>query len=393
MPLRIAFDARRIRDFGIGTYIRNLLAGFASLDSEDRFFVIVGAEDAPELPTLPPNFEILRHNGSRRRKIQALTFPRVPYPGRPDLYHVPWNAVPFLMPKPYVVTIHDISSILFGDHRAGWQEEMRLRLVRRSLLRAARVVSVSDATRRDIHNTLGIPEGRIRLIYNAPDPVFSAPARGLELDESYRIMERYQINYPFLLYAGNIRPQKNIPRLVEAFAVLKGELAQHPLYSDLRLIIIGDEISRYPSVRHSVIRSRVEQSVRFLGFVPITTLRVFYKAAAAFVFPSLYEGFGLPPLEAMACGTPVVTSCVSALPEVVGDAAIMVNPENVFDISRGIREALLNDDLRQQCIARGLRQVGRFSWRLTAEQVLEVYREVAKTGRRRTPAGTASEPE
>jgi glycosyltransferase involved in cell wall biosynthesis len=393
MPLRIAFDARRIRDFGIGTYIRNLLAAFASLDSHDRFFVIVDAPDASELPALPPNFEILRHNGSRRGKIQALAFPRVPYPSPPDLYHVPWNAVPLLMPKPYVVTIHDISNILFADHRAGWQEEMRLALVRRSLMRAARVIAVSDATRRDIQNTLGIPESRIRLIYNAPDPIFSAPARGLELDESYRIMERYQINYPFLLYAGNIRPQKNIPRLVEAFAVLKGELAQHPIYSDLRLLIIGDEISRYPSVRHSVIRSRVEHSVRFLGFVPITTLRVFYKAAAAFVFPSLYEGFGLPPLEAMACGTPVVTSGVSSLPEVVGDAAIVVNPENVFDIARGIREALLNDDLRQQCIARGLRQVGRFSWRLTAEQVLEVYREVATTGRRRTPAETASESE
>ena len=156
-------------------------------------------------------------------------------------------------------------------------------------------------------------------------------------------MDRYQIDYPFLLYVGTIRPQKNIPRLVEAFAVLRGELENHPLYKDLRLIIIGDEISRHPAVRRSVIQTRMEHAVRFLGFVPFDTLRTFYTSAAAFVFPSLYEGFGLPPLEAMASGTPVVTSSVSSLPEVVEDAAVLVNPENVFEIARGIREALTNE--------------------------------------------------
>src|SRR5205814_2895824 len=128
-------------------------------------------------------------------------------------------------------------------------------------------------------------------------------------------------------------------------AVVRGEVQNHPLYKDLRLIIIGDEISKYPRVRRAVIQSRVEHAVRFLGFVPIDTLRVFYQAAAAFVFPSLYEGFGLPPLEAMACGAPVVTSNVTSLPEAVGDAAAIVNPENVFDIARGIREVLLDQDL------------------------------------------------
>jgi glycosyltransferase involved in cell wall biosynthesis len=239
------------------------------------------------------------------------------------------------------------------------------------------VITVSDATRRDVQNTLGIPASRLHLIYNAPDPIFTAPSRGLELEESYRVMERYQINYPFLLYAGNIRPQKNIPRLIEAFSVLRGELARHPIYSDLRLIIIGDEISKHPYVRHAVIQSRVEEAVRFLGFVPIHTLRLFYKSAAAFAFPSLYEGFGLPPLEAMASGTPVVTSNVSSLPEVVGDAAVLVNPDNVFDIARGLREVLLDEELRRRCILRGAQQVARFSWRRNAEQVLERYRAAA----------------
>ena len=128
-----------------------------------------------------------------------------------------------------------------------------------------------------------------------------------------------------------------------------------------------------------MIQTRVEKLVRFLGFVPIETLRVFFEAAAAFVFPSLYEGFGLPPLEAMASGTPVVTSNVSSLPEVVGDAAVLVNPENVFDIARGIRDVLFDQRLRADLIRRGYEQARRFSWSAAARQVLEIYREVAET--------------
>jgi glycosyltransferase involved in cell wall biosynthesis len=201
--------------------------------------------------------------------------------------------------------------------------------------------------------------------------------------EIQRVLERYRIHYPFLLYVGRTNPQKNIPRLVEAFAVLRGELRDHPRYRELRLIIIGDEIARHPSLRHAVIQSRVEASVRFLGFVPIETLRAFYQSASAFVFPSLYEGFGLPPLEAMACGTPVVCSNVSALPEVVGNAAVVVNPENVFDIARGTREVLLNTALRNDLIERGLRQARQFSWERTAAQVLKTYEEI--TSHRKRP--------
>src|SRR4029077_3064433 len=205
-----------------------------------------------------------------------------------------------------------------------------------------------------------------------------AAGPGLDAAERRRVLDRYQIHYPFLLYAGAIRPQKNIPRLVEAFAIARAGLSDHPEYRDLRLIIIGDEISRYPSVRQAVMQSRVEDSVRFLGFVPFDTMRVFYSAAAAFVFPSLYEGFGLPPLEAMASGTPVITSSTSSLPEVVGDAAMLVNPENVFDIARGMKEVLLNDGLRERLSEAGRIHAARYSWKTTAQQVLEIYREIGK---------------
>ena len=217
------------------------------------------------------------------------------------------------------------------------------------------------------------------LFRSAPDPGFYECGEP-NPDAQRRILERYQIQYPYLLYAGNVKRHKNIPRLVEAFAVLRGQLAEHPLYKNLRLVLIGDTISQYPAVRQSVIQSRVEPLVRFLGFVPFETLRCFYESAAAFVFPSRYEGFGLPPLEAMACGAPVVTSNVSSLPEVVGDAAVLVNPENVFDIARGIREALLDQTMRDELIRRGRIQAARFSWDRTAREVLDIYREAVTGG-------------
>jgi len=131
-------------------------------------------------------------------------------------------------------------------------------------------------------------------------------------------------------------------------------------------------------VRQAVLKSKMEHAVRFLGFVPFETLRCFYEAAAAFVFPSRHEGFGLPPLEAMACGTPVVTSNVSSLPEVTGDAAMLVNPGNVFDIARGIREVLTDEPLRAELIRRGRAQAARFSWERSARQVLQIYQDVAR---------------
>jgi glycosyltransferase involved in cell wall biosynthesis len=295
------------------------------------------------------------------------------------------------MPQPYVVTIHDMSSLLFAN-QSGYRSDLRRFFLRRGLLRAERVMAVSSATRRDVESVLGVSGSRIRVVYNAPDPVFCA-ANGSPLasvggqefaypPEIQRILDRYRIHYPFVLYAGRTNPQKTIPRLVEAFAVLRGEVQEHPAYKDLRLIIIGDEIARHPALRHAVIQSRVEAAVRFLGFVPIETLRTFYQLASAFVFPSLYEGFGLPPLEAMACGTPVVCSNVSSLPEVVGDAAVTVNPENVFDIARGMKEVLLDAELRHTLVARGFEHVRKYSWERTAGEVLNAYEEIASNKKR-----------
>jgi glycosyltransferase involved in cell wall biosynthesis len=179
-----------------------------------------------------------------------------------------------------------------------------------------------------------------------------------------------------VLYAGNIKPQKNLPRLIEAFAVAKADLRDHPKYSNLKLILIGDSAEEHSDLRRAVLRSRVQGDVRFLGFVPHPVLRVFYSRASAFLFPSLYEGFGLPPLEAMAHGTPVLTSSVSSLPEVFSQAALLANPENIFEIARGIRQILTEDVLRETLVRRGYELVQKYSWERSAEQVREVYSSV-----------------
>jgi glycosyltransferase involved in cell wall biosynthesis len=372
MPLRIVVDVRRVRDFGIGTYIRGLLHALGAIDQSNEYILVALPEDEGSFSGLPPNFNTVTYRKSDSYSLNHVAFPLFLHRLQPSLVHIPLNQVPLFMMEPYVVTIHDMASLLF-EGGSGLRMQTRRFLLRRGLLRAKRIMAVSEATRRDVHDALGIPADRIRLVYNAPNPDFFRPPTG----ERARILERYQIDYPFLLYAGNIRPQKNIPRLVEAFAVAREHLSRHPVYRDLHLIIIGDEISRYPSVRRAVIQTRVEKAVRFLGFVPFEALRIFFESAALFVFPSLYEGFGLPPLEAMATGTPVVASNVSSLPEVLGDAALLVNPENVFEIARAIQEALLDEDLRGELIAKGKAQAARYSWDRTAREVLEVYREAS----------------
>ena len=336
--------------------------------------------DDRSLSDLPQNFRTAIYSRSDQSGLDHVLFPWYLRGLNPDLVHIPLNRVPLLMIRPYVVTVHDLANLLFDPDRSRLRIQLRRFRLRRGLERASRVIAVSDTTRRDVENMMGVEAQRIRRVYNAPDPGF-IESSGAEAEEKRRlIMERYQIQYPFLLYAGNIRRHKNIPRLVEAFAVVRAELASHPVYRDLHLIIIGDTLSRHPAVRQTVIRTHGEQMVRFLGFVPFETLRCFYQSAAAFVFPSRYEGFGLPPLEAMACGAPVVTSNASSLPEIVEDAAILVNPENVFDIAHGIKDALVDTALRAELIRRGREQAARYSWARTAKQVLEIYQEAAGQG-------------
>jgi len=370
--MKVAIDIRRARDYGVGTYTRNLVATLARLDPQSHYLLVGRQEDWNELTPLPGNFSFLpfaaESDGLRRDAQLCWLLKR----RRVTLLHTPYLAAPWLMSCRHIVTVHDTAEFLdFSADGGPLASALRVYRTRRALHRACCILSVSEATRRDLQRLFELPADKIHVVYNALDArLAQQPPAG----EAERTLSRYSVQGPYLLYAGNVAPRKNIPRLIEAFAIVREELREHPQLKHLKLIIIGDELSKHPQLRHAVVKSRTQQDVRFLGFLPPQALSVFYARAAAFVFPSLYEGFGLPPLEAMALGTPVVTSNVSALPEVLGDAAVYVNPENVFDISRGIHQALVDEKLRGQLKQRGLEQVKRFSWENSVRRVLEIYR-------------------
>lgn len=380
--MKIAIDIRRMAEFGVGTYIRNIVRTLCRLDQENQYFLIGPPAKVEEIGTLPPNFHSVPASFPERSVRGYREFRGVLKRLNCDLVHIPnLFSVPRVLPCPYVMTVHDMLEHLSRvKQKTGFGATWHMQLTRHVLRGAARIFAVSNFTRTEIEKLFEIPSSRIEVVYNAIDERF---LRGHASSADRELIEqRYQVNYPFLLYAGRVSPHKNVVRMIEAFSALKTELEREQAYPDLKLIIIGDDLSGNPDLRRTVIRSGVQNDVRFLGFVPIEVLRIFYDSAKIFVFPSLYEGFGLPPLEAMAHGTPVVTSNVTSLPEVVGNAAVLVNPENVFEIMRALHRVLMDQALRERMKERGYKQSTRFSWDSSVRRLVEVYRQVARDGNR-----------
>src|SRR5216683_1567064 len=365
-----------MNEFGVGTYTRNIIRALARLDCGNKYFLLGPAEKVNEIGELPGNFKSIEVLGPDTLRGYMQCQAVVSRLGC-DLVHVPhlfW--LPRHLPCSYVLTVHDMLEHMYRAHsRSGLKRSLHFYLTRRVVQNAARIFAVSRFTKSEVEKLFAIHPSRIEVIYNAIDHRFLS-GHASDADRLF-LAERYQVTYPFLLYAGRISPHKNLVRIIEAFSALKAELTKHDLYLDLKLIIIGDELSKHPDLRRTVVRGGVQNDVRFMGFVPIEVLRIFYDAAKVFVFPSLYEGFGLPPLEAMAHGTPVVTSNTSSLPEVVGNAAVLVNPENVFGSMRALHRVLLDPVLRARMKQRGYEQAQRFSWTSSVSRILEIYREVA----------------
>ncbi len=371
--MRVAIDIRRAGDFGIGTYVRNVVRQLAQLDRSSHYLLIGQPRHREEFGQLPENFELLEYAAPPGSFQTHLHLPLVLRRRSVDLLHVPWFYSPPLLPCRLVLTIHDLTDFIYSPQGPQWAHPWRLRFARHALRMASRILAVSQSSRRELARVFGVGEQKIEVVYNALDERFTqepVPA------DAGRILERHAVNHPFVLYAGNIKPHKNLARLIEAFAVCKAEQRGVPEFDAMKLLLIGDELAKQPDLRRAVVRSRARDDVRFLGFVPHPVLRAFYSRARAFLFPSLYEGFGLPPLEAMAHGTPVLTSNLSSLPEVFGDAALLVNPENLFDIARGIRQILTNNVLRETLIRRGHELVRKYSWQRSAEQIHRVYQAV-----------------
>ena len=376
--MQVAIDIRRISDFGVGTYIRNIVRALSRLDRQNKYYLIGAPEKVQEIGLLPPNFHNVPFTEADTSARGYFGFRTILKRLDCDLVHIPhlfW--LPRALPCPYVMTVHDVLEHMSGtkDH-SGARRLLHFQFTRRVLLGASRVFAVSQFTKSELEKLFSIPARKVEVVYNAIDERFMH-GHATEADHAL-IVQRYQVTYPFVLYAGRISPHKNLVRIIEAFSALRTELEKDNSLPDLKLIIIGDELSKNPDLRRTVIKSGVQNDVRFLGFVPIEVLRILYDLAKVFVFPSLYEGFGLPPLEAMVHGTPVVTSNTSSLPEVVGNAAMLVNPENVFEIMRALHRVLLDQPLREKMKRRSIEQSKRFSWESSARRVLQAYQEVAE---------------
>ena len=367
--MRVAIDARKLHDFGIGTYIRNLLRQLARIDRQTDYVLLSGAQDMDVASQLGPNFRAVLEPSPNYSLREQLHVPWVLRRERPDVFHAPHYVLPPAVLCRSVVTIHDCIHLMFPQYLPN---KMAYAYARASMWaavkRSDRILTVSEASKRDILHFFNVAPEKIVVVYNAIDDHFWLTPPD---EEVARVRERYQLDHQFVLYVGNIKPHKNLVRLIESFAELR-----RTGFEELKLLIIGDEISKLPSLRRAVHGHKLHKHVRFLGYVSDDTLRVLYRLAALFAFPSLYEGFGLPPLEAMASGTPVVASHQSSLPEVTGDAAVLVDPYDVASIVDGMRRVLSDPTLAADLRRRGPERAREFSWSRSVAQTRTVYEQV-----------------
>jgi glycosyltransferase involved in cell wall biosynthesis len=369
--MRIAIDARKLRDFGIGTYLRNILMELSRLDRETEYVVLCRPDDVESGEVLGRNFRMVPETAAPYSIAEQFRIPLALAREGVKLVHEPHYVLPPLVRCRSVVTIHDCIHLMFPEYLPNKLAHLYAKGSMWTATRKAdRILTVSEASKKDILHFFNVAPEKVEVIYNAIDERFLAPADAKRMD---LVRQRYQLDHPFALYVGNIKPHKNIERLIDAFGRAR---TRGP--DNFKLIIIGDEISKYPALRQSVHKHKLDKHVRFLGFQPMETLAAFYRLARAFVFPSLYEGFGLPPLEAMACGTPVVTSNVSSLPEVAGGAALLVDPYDEDAIADAMIRAVTDESLRAELIEKGVQRARTFSWTHSVKKIHGIYMEVAK---------------
>ncbi|MDT8307317.1 MAG: glycosyltransferase family 1 protein [Anaerolineae bacterium] len=363
-----ALDARTATDHfpGIGRYVRNLARALApQLAADERLLLLVDPRQEAELE-LPPGEGQIRHVPlpvSPFSLRQQWAVRRLLRAERVSVYHSTYYLMPYWPGVPTVLTVYDLIPQRF-PRTVSLQARLLAGVATRLALRAAdRVVTISEASRADLAQTYPRVAGRVTAIPLAPDPAFAPQPPAVESE----LRQRYALPPRFTLYLGSNKPHKNLLRLVEAWATLPAEEV---------LVIAGAWDRRYPAVRHYVASHGLGERVRFLGPVTEADLAALYSAATLFVFPSLYEGFGLPVIEAMASGTPVACSDRSSLPEAAGDAALFFDPEDAGAIAATLRRLLADQTLRAGLRQRGLEQADRFSWTRTAAATLALYRDL-----------------
>lgn len=349
---------------GIGRYVTNLARALPPcLEPGEHLTVLYDPVHPIDLPSLTAlrTFPVDVSPFSPR---QQWMIPRLLRQLHADVYHSAYYLMPYLPGVPTLLTLYDLIPILFPAHSTP-HARLLFRWTTALAMRASRhCIAISEATRRDVLAHFHIPPQHITAIPLAADPAFCPqPASAVEA-----VCLHLDLPKTFILYVGSNKPHKNLERLIEAWALAA------PKLPDVTLVIAGAWLDQHPEPRQRANELGLDDRVRWLGPVSGNDLPALYTAATAFGFPSLYEGFGLPPLEAMACGTPVICARTSSLPEVVGDAAILVDPQDVNVWSAAIESVASDAELRRAMRADGIAQAARFSWQTTAQQTLTLYR-------------------
>ncbi len=383
-PMHVVIDARYVSRLqsGVGHYTEHLIGGLASIDRQNRYTCLV-LKDAPDLP-IPeadvPRFARWPTRVSFENHLSGDLWLLAYLPLRlrrlaTDVYHGPAVFLPLVkLGYRTVVTIHDLVSFLF-PRTVPRKYALYMRLMTRLAVRSAdRIIAVSGATRDDLTRVLRVPDDKVTVIHEAVAPQFAIPWDAGAVEA---VLRRYGIRRPYCLFVGNLEPRKNLSRLVEAFGLLRTRDLRGPEGAMApQLVLAGGRGWLYNGIFSDLATRRGIAEIVFTGHVPAADLPALYAAAACFVFPSLYEGFGLPVLEAMAAGTPVVASRVGAIPEVAGDAALLVDARRPVELAEAIAAVLTDRALRARLITRGRARARLFNWEAVARQTLAVYEAV-----------------
>ncbi len=365
--MRIAVDAHAIGRHLTGNevYVRSLLREFSTLDPDSEFVAYVSEPGAEKL--VPRRFGTRCVAANPYLRL-GMDLSRHVAGDRPDLLHVQYTA-PLVNHCPVVTTVHDVSFIENPEYFPAFRRAQLRLNVARTVKLAARIITVSEFSRDAILRTYPVSPEKVRVIPNAVSPEFRVVSRGRATQS---VRDRFGIEAPFIFSVGDLQPRKNHIGLINAFA---GMVAAHPELNH-HLVIAGQNTWFTPRVMAAAQASGLSSRIHFTGFVTDAELVQLYNACDCFVFPSFYEGFGLPILEAMACGRAVACSNTSAMPEVAEGAGLLFDPRNPTSISRAIADILLDAELRERMEARGLQRAAQFNWRKSARATLDVYREV-----------------
>ena len=367
--MRIGIDARLVyySKAGIGQYIIHLTKALAKLTTPDDQFVL--------LQSRKDKSQIITNNNFSRQDLWTPSHHRLEQPALRvetvrrglDLLHSPDFIPPFKRNYKSVITVHDLAFLLYPQFMTN-EAARYYGQIDHAVRSTDHIIAVSHATKQDVINLLGVPSEKITVIYEGCNPAYYRIDRH---EAQHYCHKTWGLEENFIFFIGTIEPRKNIPNLLKAYKLLRDQYGRRE-----KLVLAGSRGWLFEEVDQTIKQHNLENDVILIGRVQDVGVNYLYNAAGMLVFPSFYEGFGLPPLEAMTCGTPVIVSKIKVMPEVVGDAALMVNPHDCEDIAVAMHRLLTNQDLRSELIAKGLKRAANFSWHRAACETLDVYHKV-----------------